>query len=627
MTVFGFSRDLGVTSFYNSVPQHFTMGFSEDTTFSGASKVILASYKDIPGTLGTAEQLSLTGPTLVSPPDNATNVSTTLQFVWNRVASATSYRLQVSTSSSFAGGFAVDDSAVADTIRQVSGLQQNTVYYWRVRAQQGSIAGPYSTQRMLTTGIGTPTPVAPPLGSTGLTSPVTLKWTSIAGATAYHVQVSTDQNFLTGILVDDAALTDTTRQVSGLTNGIQYYWHVLASNGGGSSAYSPTWNFATGLPAPALVSPVDNGVVGGTSVILQWMHVSGATAYHAQLSTDPGFASNIVLDDSTITDTARSVNGLQTGNHYYWRVSSISGSVKSAYSSSRSFVTALAAPQVLLPADNATMQPLVMTFVWNKASGAQEYHLQLATDQTFQSGFVKNDSSIVDTFRVVAGLQNNTRYYWRVGARASSVTGVFSTARTFKTAEVMPGLVTLISPFDHATLMADSATFTWHSTSPPASRYWFEVAVDSLFSLRFVDSTLTDTVFVQHNIAAGQYFWRVRAGNDESWTAYSPSRTFGYILEVAPGQTGRAVDFALEQNYPNPFNPSTSIQFSLPREGRVVLEVFNLMGEKVATLINGMMPSGTYREQFDASKLTSGVYFYRLATSEGTRLRKMMLLK
>ncbi len=628
MTVFGFSRDLVVTSFFNSVPQHFTMGFSEDTTFNGASKVVLASYKNIPGTLGSAEQLSLTAPTLLSPSNNATNTSTTLQFTWKRVSSATSYRLQVSTSATFAGGFAVDDSTVADTTRQVAGLQQNTIYYWRVRGQQGGIAGPYSSQWTLTTGIGTPTPVAPSLGATGLTSPVTLKWTAITGATSYHVQVATDQNFSTGIVVDDASLTDTIRQVSGLANGIQFYWHVLAANTNGSSAYSTTWNFATGLPAPVLVSPADNGVVGGSSVVVRWLHVSGAITYHVQVSTDPAFASNVIVNDSTIVDTTRNVTGLTTGNRYYWKVSSISGSVKSSYSSARSFVTALAPPQVVSPADNATKQPLVMTFVWNSASGAQEYHLQLATDSTFQAGFVKNDSSIVDTFRVVAGLQNNTRYFWRVGARAASVTGVFSDVRRFKTVEILPGGVTLVSPSDGATVQADSVLLVWQSTSPAASRYWVEVGLDSTFALRDVDSTLTDTVRMQRHLILNQtYYWRVRAGNDEAWAPFGPMRSFRSVLSSVENPPGQVREYALAQNYPNPFNPTTSIEFSLPKEGRVVLEVFNLMGEKVSTLVNGVMSPGTYREIFDASKLTSGVYFYRLTTPEGSRLRKMMLLK
>ncbi len=627
MTVFGFSRDLVVTSFFNSVPQHFTMGFSEDTTFSGASKVILASYKDIPGTLGTPEQLSLTAPTLVAPSNNATNTSTTLQFVWNKVASATSYRIQVSTSATFAGGFAVDDSTVADTTRQVSSLQQNTLYYWRVRAQQSGSAGSYSSSWHFTTGIGTPMPVAPPQGSTGLSSPVQIRWTSIPGATSYHLQVATDQSFASGIVVDDASLIDTTRQVSGLTNGIQYYWHVLASNTGGSSAYSTTWNFATGLPAPVLSSPADNGVVGGTSVVLSWLAVQGATGYHVQLSTDPAFVSNMMVDDSTVTNTNRNVSGLQTGNHYYWRVGSISGSAKSAYSNSWSFVTALEAPNVLLPANGVSMQPREMTFTWNQVSGAQEYHLQLGTDSTFQTGFVKNDSSIVDTLRVVAGLQNNKRYFWRIGARAASVTGVFSPVRWFKTLEVLPGLVTLVSPVNGATLNGDSITFVWNSTSPAASRYWLEVGPDSTFGIRYVDSTLTDTVKVMHNDLSTRLYWRVRSGNDETWTDFAPMWYFDFTTDVKTTTRDGIQNYSLAQNYPNPFNPSTTIEYAVTHEGRVVLEVFNLLGEKIATLVDGVRSPGTYREVFRASQLTSGTYFYRLTTPEGTRLRKMLLLK
>ncbi|MGA9118078.1 MAG: T9SS type A sorting domain-containing protein [Bacteroidota bacterium] len=628
MTVFGFSRDYTTTSYFNSAPQHFTMGFSEDTTFAGASKVISSSFKSIAGSLGSPEELSLTAPALVSPLDNAINTSTTLQFVWHGVASASSYRIQVSTSSSFAGGFAVDDSTVADTTRQVAGLQQNTIYYWRVRAQKDGLAGPYAAQRKFTTGIGTPVPVAPPQGATGVSSPVILRWTTIVGATAYRVQLGTDQNFSTGIVVDDASITDTSRQVSGLGSGVQYYWHVLASNTNGASAYSPVWNFITGLPAPTLASPADNGVVGGTTATLRWFSLPGSVAYHVQLSTDPAFVSNVIVNDSTVSDTTRNVTGLLTGNRYYWRVRGIGTSTKGSFSNARSFVTALAAPQVLSPADKATMQPLVMTFSWNVLSGAQEYHLQLATDSTFQTGFVKNDSSIVDTFRIVAGLKNNTRYFWRLGARAASVTGVFSATRSFKTVEVLPGLVALLSPPDGATISSDSVSLIWQAPDPPASRYWIEVGLDSTFSLRDVDSTTTDTVRVQRHLIQNQrYFWRVRAGNDDTWTAFSGTRSFSTVDLAVVGNPGQLRDYALAQNYPNPFNPSTTIEFSVPREGRVVLEVFNLMGEKVTTLVNGMRSPGTYREQFDGSKLTSGVYFYRLITPEGTRLRKMMMLK
>lgn len=85
--------------------------------------------------------------------------------------------------------------------------------------------------------------------------------------------------------------------------------------------------------------------------------------------------------------------------------------------------------------------------------------------------------------------------------------------------------------------------------------------------------------------------------------------------------------FTLNQNYPNPFNPSTNIQFSLQQSGTVKLEVFSTTGQKVAELANGFFNSGVNVVGFDASKLASGVYIYRITTSQGSLSRKMMLVK
>ncbi|MHB1687443.1 MAG: T9SS type A sorting domain-containing protein [Ignavibacteriaceae bacterium] len=86
-------------------------------------------------------------------------------------------------------------------------------------------------------------------------------------------------------------------------------------------------------------------------------------------------------------------------------------------------------------------------------------------------------------------------------------------------------------------------------------------------------------------------------------------------------------DFNLSQNYPNPFNPTTQIQFSIPKESKVVLKVYNLLGEEVATLVNQQLASGTYTYQFDASKLSSGVYLYRITAGNYSFIKKMTLLK
>lgn len=86
-------------------------------------------------------------------------------------------------------------------------------------------------------------------------------------------------------------------------------------------------------------------------------------------------------------------------------------------------------------------------------------------------------------------------------------------------------------------------------------------------------------------------------------------------------------DYQLFQNYPNPFNPTTNIEFSIPLSGLVSLKVFNLLGQEIAVLINKELSAGSYKVDFDASKLTSGIYFYSIQTSDYQNTIKMLLLK
>ena len=85
--------------------------------------------------------------------------------------------------------------------------------------------------------------------------------------------------------------------------------------------------------------------------------------------------------------------------------------------------------------------------------------------------------------------------------------------------------------------------------------------------------------------------------------------------------------YSLSQNYPNPFNPVTTIKYSLPQSGDVTLLIYNLIGEEVARLVNGHQSAGEYNAEWNASKVSSGIYFYRLKAGDFVRTRKMVLLK
>ncbi len=101
-----------------------------------------------------------------------------------------------------------------------------------------------------------------------------------------------------------------------------------------------------------------------------------------------------------------------------------------------------------------------------------------------------------------------------------------------------------------------------------------------------------------------------------------------FIMWEEVGETSAVpTSIELSQNHPNPFNPSTSIDYTLTTPGYVTLDVFNVLGEQVATLVDSHRPAGTHNVNFNAGHLTSGVYFYRLTAGEQTLTRKMVLAK
>jgi uncharacterized delta-60 repeat protein len=94
-----------------------------------------------------------------------------------------------------------------------------------------------------------------------------------------------------------------------------------------------------------------------------------------------------------------------------------------------------------------------------------------------------------------------------------------------------------------------------------------------------------------------------------------------------PNESGISPDFQLAQNYPNPFNPVTQIRFQLPEASQVEIKVYNTLGQEVAVLLNERKPAGTYEVDFNGSKLSSGIYLYKLQADDFTETRKMILMR
>lgn len=107
------------------------------------------------------------------------------------------------------------------------------------------------------------------------------------------------------------------------------------------------------------------------------------------------------------------------------------------------------------------------------------------------------------------------------------------------------------------------------------------------------------------------------------------SYSFSVDSRMTDVETAEAIptEFALMQNFPNPFNPTTNIKFALPTESNVSLKIYNVLGEEVATLINKVMPAGFHTYNFDATRLSSGMYIYRIEAGSFVQVKKLMLMK
>ena len=121
------------------------------------------------------------------------------------------------------------------------------------------------------------------------------------------------------------------------------------------------------------------------------------------------------------------------------------------------------------------------------------------------------------------------------------------------------------------------------------------------------------------NSAAGKIVYRLKQIDRD--------RKFEYSKEVEVTIVTTPTVFALSQNYPNPFNPTTVINYSIASASLVSLKVFDMLGREILTLVNGQMDPGNYTAAFDASRLSSGVYFYRLDAGTFSDVKRLSLMK
>ncbi len=283
-------------------------------------------------------------PILASPPNNSVGLVQPVTLSWYKSNRAESYSLQVSEVPNFTT-LVFSDTSLIDTSKTLPDvLSPLNQYYWRVSAKNiGGVSDTSEIWNFKT--LGTPASVTllyPENDAQNIPTTLTFFWSKAHNREStiiYWFELATDTLGNTVIL--DTTLTDTSKTVTALLNDKIYYWRVNAKNEAGWGDFSEWFKFKTIRPTPSipiLIFPQNNTSGINITTTLIWGKVEYADKYHLQLSNDSSFT-NIIINDSTITDTLRVVDSLQYKRMYFWRVRSINIAGISSYSNFWMFTT------------------------------------------------------------------------------------------------------------------------------------------------------------------------------------------------------------------------------------------------------------------------------------------------
>ena len=380
---------------------------------------------------------------------------------------------------------------------------------------------------VLTFDIGVPHLISPPNDTLNLSRTVIHRWNETNGLADYRFQFSDDSTFATTIV--DTLAPGGLYKVSGMSYLTHYYWRVRGQGRFASTAWSEIWGYTTIIEAPGSVqqvSPQNSAVDQSVTPLFHWNTSVRASQYELQLSTDSTFSS--VGVDTLVSDTAYQAIALNYLQKYFWRVRARNVGGIGLWSAVYRFTTIIEAPaqvDLSLPLDSIQLQPLSLTLAWKSALRAESYRVQVSQHPLFAS-IMKDDTTAGDTSYHLTGLENLTRYYWRIQSRNIGGVSAWSAIRNFVTIIAPPEVPQLRYPIQDSILVNLHASFHW-LPSQRAENYIVEVSIDSAFASSFLQDTTSDTVIYPTLPAYGQkYFWRVKGLNVGGESGFSLSRSF-----------------------------------------------------------------------------------------------------
>lgn len=437
----------------------------------------------------------------------------------------------------------------------------------------------------------------------------------------YTVEYSVDGiNYETvSTLLTEESYNLNTSQLAGSTNSSI---RVIATDGYNTTVVtSPEFEVTTKSPEPTIMSPdMSSGAPIGAPVSFEGEafdledreipadQLIWSSDIDGELGTGVGFSTaQLSAGTHTITLSATDSDG-NTGTE------SITFSIVN---------TTPDAPDNLI----AESSDQIIELQWSSSPGefVDGYKVYWGTT----SGSYNEDFDVENnTNHTITGLNNGTTYF--IAVTAYDVTGNESDFSS--EAQSLPSIEpVLIEPENNASDVETIPSFIWN-TLEGADSYRMQLAFGENFEEGeiVVDSTGiegTELSLLSSLNENEQYFWRVGGIYSSGMGAWSNVWSFSTGLGTSIETDDVPMVYSISQNYPNPFNPTTYIRYGLPEASDVQVAIYNIIGQRVAILVSEQKAAGWHSITFDASKLSSGIYFYRINAGSYSETKKLTLIK
>lgn len=394
-------------------------------------------------------ETTIFSPTLLTPDEDTEEVPRGALLTWRYNTAVKNFHLQVSRDMGFTDIIFEDDTDITLPQQEVLLPDYNTVYYWRVRATNDDCWSDWSETFSFKSIKGFPDLMLPENNATNLQLGIQFEWEQVQYALSYDLRVSKSSNFdaLENQSINGVDFNSILRD--GFDANTTYYWRVRSNDQWGTSPWSETFSFRTGLPdakIPKLLIPINNSVLIDSDGTLEWSQAEGATSYHLLVALDRDF-NDIVIDEETVSGTTYDYSGLEPYTEYYWKVAAQNQTSKTDFATRFKFRTAAipptAAPNIVTPTNqenDVKYQPSLM-LEWSEIIeakinkfGESGYEVKINTNNNLDGDVLIHLEKVYEESTTIPNLSPETGYFWAVRAWNESGIGPWSDIVSFTTA-------------------------------------------------------------------------------------------------------------------------------------------------------------------------------------------------